>query len=149
MVESDEPSKTRKPTRAMRSLLAVLMDPHNWRRTVRKKCEVAGISERRYYDLMADEQFRELAESTFRAGLMDQAFAVRKALIDSARMPMYQASGDRRLFFEMLGVVKSQQELKHSGSVRTSPAQLVIIESLPSIPSGSADDAGPDEQAAE
>ena len=131
--EAAEAEKKRRKKRERPSeikLTAVLMDPAKAKLTGVEKAELAGISERTYRRLMADPEFVQSVRDQFLSRVFEQVAPIVDAAERVAVVPTKDGFNDRRMLLEMAGLVETTANARHSGEVKTTPAQLVIIEML-------------------
>ena len=109
----------------------VLLDPDKVDLTIVDKARLARVSERTAHRYMADAEFIAWVRSRF----FEHVFSRTAKWLDAAHRMASQSSAagfnDRQMLLTMAGMVESKSSVKHSGELKTSPAQLVIIEALP------------------
>lgn len=100
-------------TRAEKALLAVLLNPKYYKSMDKERWTAAGISRRRFYEIIADPWFREQQHQAFMDWLRRDLAPIMDAHIETARMPGKEGFFDRRMAFEMSGYYQEQKRIEH------------------------------------
>ncbi|MDG0791929.1 phBC6A51 family helix-turn-helix protein [Cohnella ginsengisoli] len=111
------------PTKAELKLLEVIVDPANKDLNVVEKCEMAGISQRHYYDIWKKPEFvtyyNKLRMDLVKAHVGDILNATIRFATESA-----SNHNDRKMLLEMAGIYTEKKEVKQD---ITAEATLNVI----------------------
>lgn len=95
-------------------LLNVFADPINRSLTVKRRCELAGISRETYYTLFRDARFKEAYNELFAATVFQAALPIAQKQVDVALEGDTNAA---KMMLEMSGHLQRTQKVEHTHTV--------------------------------
>lgn len=107
--------QNRRLTRSEKALLAVLLDPAYFKALNTERARAAGISDRRFYQMMADPWFREREREAFYDLLRTRLGPIVQAAAETAAQPGRDGHFDRKMVLEMAGLYLPKQEQRLTG----------------------------------
>lgn len=104
------------PTRAARSLAVAMLDPKSVKMTVAELAKAAGISDRQYYRLMNNPEFKAWVNEERRLAVFRHVDAVITAAVTTAAKEGREGHQDRKMLLEMAGLYQSKQSMEVGGA---------------------------------
>lgn len=105
--------KERSLTRAERQVLTVILNPEYSKLPDTQRCAIAGVSRRRWVEIMGDPWFREQQQAAFAAWLERDLAPIWRAHMETAAAPGKDGFRDRELAFKMIGYYKEERRIEH------------------------------------
>lgn len=99
-----------KPTKAEEKLLEVLVNPEHKEKPVVEICEIAGISQRHYYDIFKKEEFIEYYKKCSFELVKQVVMPVLNAVVKEAKAGSYNHA---KMILEMAQMYTEKREIKH------------------------------------
>jgi hypothetical protein len=107
-------AEQRSLTRKERAVLAIICDPSMADATNRERYAKAGLSERRYYEILADPWFNEQHRRMIQSVVKERVGRLIEAGYQTAATPGRDGFQDRRMLLEMTGHYVKREQIDHT-----------------------------------
>lgn len=122
----EQKSTKYEPTPCEQSIIKVLLDPENSRKTVTEKCRLAGVDRKTYYNAIRKPEFADLIKEESRRLVLAAVLPTIHAFIKAAAKGSYQHG---KVLLEMADLYREKKETKTELQAGGFEVKINLIES--------------------